>query len=351
MENKNVKLLIVDDSKIVREVLKHIFTSDPEINVVGMALNGEQAVQMTAKLKPDIITMDIEMPVMNGLLAIDQIMHEHPTPILVLTSYSSKIDNLGFNALSKGALDIIDKPDINDYNRMASTLINQVKLLSKIKVIRRIKPISQKIKKEIKKEKVGHIKKPYEGISMVAVASSTGGPVTLNKILTALPKDFIPITIVQHINEGFTEGLVKWLNLSSTNKVKIAQEGEILKRGMVYVAPENVHMVFDKNGIIRFQDGPSQNGVKPSADMLFKTAGEVFKDKAIGVILSGMGSDGAKGMKTIKLSGGTTIAQNEESCVVFGMPKVAIEMKAIDYILSVNDIIKKIIELCHEFKL
>ncbi|MDI6703892.1 MAG: chemotaxis response regulator protein-glutamate methylesterase [bacterium] len=340
-----IRVLVVDDSLVAREMIITILSSDKDIEIVGQAKNGIEAVEMTERLRPDLITMDIHMPHMNGLEAIGQIMAYFPTPILVVTASVIKEDmDLTFESLRAGALDVVEKPAPENWMGISSIgkdLIKRVKLLSQIEVITHLKgrkrpsTLPPKITKEGVKFKV------------IGMAASTGGPSALLEILSSLPEDFPGcITIVQHIADGFTQGLVEWLDRESKIRVKEAKEGDRLDPGTALIAPNRFHMLVSEEGRIELNKKPPVFGHRPSADVLLPSVASVFRDRSIGVILTGMGKDGAEGLKAIKEKGGVTISQSEETCVVFGMPKAAIDLKVVDRILPIDRISQEITKEC-----
>ena len=368
-----IKILIAEDSPTVTMILQKIFAADDECQVIGTAKNGKEAVDKVKLLRPDIVTMDIRMPVMDGFEATKQIMTFHPTPILVISASVGKDDlNIAFNAIRAGALDIVEKPKGNlamDYEYIGRDLIKKVKILSGVKVFHHVSgstikartdskptisvdtrskvPATQfTIKTPTTKELLASDKRLYPKAKttskppeLVAIASSTGGPSALLKILKSLPETFpIPIVIVQHICEGFGQGFVDWLNKECSLTVKTAERGEILSHGTIYVAPDGFHLLIDTGKAVRLSKSMPINGLRPCATLMMETAAKVCGGATIGVILTGMGRDGADGMKAIKEAGGMTIAQSPETCVVFGMPKEAIELGVIDKILPIERI-------------
>jgi len=339
-----IRVLVVDDSLLAREMIITILSSTKDIEIVGQAKDGSDGIEMTKALKPDLVTMDIHMPHMNGLEAIEKIMAYSPTPILVVTASAIKEDmDLTFEALRAGALDVVEKPAPENWEdpSIGKDLIERVRLLSKIEVIPHLKGMKG----------ASHL---YSNVStkgakfkVIGIAASTGGPSALLEILKPLPRDFPGgITIVQHITDGFTQGLAEWLDRESKIKVKKAEEGDRLSEGTALIAPDRCHMLVSEEGSIKLSKDAPVSGHRPSADVLFPSIASIFKDKAIGVILTGMGKDGAKGMKAIKENGGVTISQSEETCVVFGLPKAAIDMKAVDRILPIDRISSEIIKEC-----
>ncbi len=344
-----IRVLIVEDSPSICKVLKSILGSDPRISVVGVAYNGREAIELVAKLRPDVVTMDIHMPVMDGLEATKQIMAYYPTPILVISSsvWEGELYKI-FDAISYGALDVIEKgqEDLIGNHRCGEELIEKVKLLSGIKVIRH--PLA-KLEKE---DNIGVIKiserKNLDRV--VAIVTSTGGPQALLKIFKSFPVNFpCGILVVQHIIPGFMGGLVDWLNRECQIMIKIAEDSEKIRAGVAYIAPCNFHMEVKEDGKIYLTTKLSHNkNNRLLGDVLLESVARVYKKGAIGVILTGMGRDGVIGMKAIRQMQGRTIAQDERSCAVFGMPKAAIDMGVIDRILPLDGIAEEIVKILNK---
>lgn len=328
-----IRVLIVDDSAFVREVLETFLSQDDEIKIIGTAENGQEGVDKVKALKPDFVTMDIRMPVMDGMEAIERIMMtENAVPILVISDVGDA--KAAYTALSKGALEVIPKSDIQP--EKAPALIQKVKLLSKVKVIRHIR--TGGLKPEIPSPQELE-KKEGDFPKVVAIASSTGGPKALSVILSELPKNYpYPIVIAQHIDDGFVGGLVDWVGNVSPLTVKRGMEGERLAAGTVYISSANKHMEINKRRIIRYTETQTKDIFHPSCNKLLLSVASIFKENSIGVILTGMSDDGVSGMESIKGYGGVTVAQDEESCIVFGMPKEAIASGCIDRVLSLEKI-------------
>ena len=334
-----LRVLIVDDSKLTQSVLTTILSADNEIDVVGTAENGSEAFEKVKTLRPDFATIDIKMPVMDGLEAIENIMAECAVPILVISDVSDS--NAAFTALSRGALDVISKSYLKPEN--APQLIHKIKLLSKVKVIRHIR--NKTIRRGAPLQQTKRLIE-YDYGKVVAIACSTGGPRALTTILSTIPEDFsFPILIAQHIEDGFVDGLVDWINNVSHITTKRGIEGELLKAGTAFVSPTNKHMEVDEKGKIRLVEKQDGDVYHPSCNRLLSSVASVFKHNSVGVILTGMGRDGVDGIQRIKEQGGITIAQDEKSSVVFGMPNEAIKSGYVDEILPVEDIGKYLHQL------
>jgi two-component system chemotaxis response regulator CheB len=338
---EKIRVLIVDDSGLIREILKKMLETDPLIQVVGMAENGERAIELVQKLKPDVVTMDINMPVMDGFRATEHIMAYCPTPILIL---SFILDKEGiyttFNALAAGAVDVMEKPsglESKVWNKLGDVLVQKVKLVSKVKVITHVRGRTRRILKH--KESVS-LSSPNK-YEIIGIGASTGGPSVVMQILKNIPADYdLGILVVQHMAEGFIDGFRNWLGDACKVKVKLAQEGEKIEKGQVLIAPDGFHTIVRNRKSVGLISGNPVNSVKPSVDILFNSIADVYGESAVGILLTGMGVDGAVGLKHIKDKGGITIAQSENSCAVFGMPKAAIEKGAVSKCLPVEDIIR-----------
>ncbi|HAE37805.1 MAG TPA: chemotaxis response regulator protein-glutamate methylesterase [Candidatus Riflebacteria bacterium] len=336
-----IKLLIVEDSIVAQELLIHILTSDPEIRLVGVARNGKEAIEAAKLLKPNVITMDLHMPGIDGFEAIRQIMSTCPTPIVVVSGcLATEEVSQVFKAMEAGALAVFHRPPgitHPDYKEAAKNLVQAVKLMSEIKVVRRLRHL-QKSDQTFLTPDMPAVQ-PKSEIRLVAVGASTGGPVALQTILSGLPRDFsLPILIVQHITVGFLGGFVDWLAGCCPLPMHIAAQGQIALPGHVYVAPDNFHMGIDRNLRIILSETPPENGVKPSVSCLFRSVAATLGANAVGILLTGMGRDGAQELKLMKDTGAITVAQNAESSVVFGMPGEAISLDAATSVLSPEEI-------------
>lgn len=338
--------MIAEDSAVVARVLMDVLSTDPEIEVVGVARDGTEAVAMAKTLKPDLITMDVRMPKMDGLMATRKIMEETPTPIVIVSASVNVQDmNITFEALRAGALDIIEKPrgvGHKDYEEVRGRLVRAVKLMSEIKVVRRwpdgkFRRASRLPKAVLKKQDAGKV---------VLIGASTGGPAALEAIFSQIPASFpAPILVVQHIAPGFIHGLVEWLSHVTALKVKIAETGETPLAGTIYFAGDNFHFMVDNDGHVELDGSPPVRGHRPSIDRLFSSAALAWGGRCVGVLLTGMGTDGVEGLRDIRLSEGKTIAQDEATSVIFGMPKEAIAAGIVEKVASPNDIGAELIAL------
>lgn len=336
-----IRVLVVDDSSVVRTILVSMLASAPGFDVVGQAKDGEEAIRLTASLRPNVITMDIRMPHMNGLEATRQIMHSTPTPIVVVASsvYESDL-NIAFNAVEAGALTVVEKPkglSETDFHAVRDQLVTTVRLMSDVQVVTLWS--SEQPKTQALRSPAPLNARQAARPELIAIGASTGGPGTLHQILLNLPCDFsIPIAIVQHITPGFGQGFAHWLDRVTPLKVTIAKDGECIMPGQVSIAPDDLHMTITAGGVIRLERSEPISGRRPSATRLFESVAKTYRSAALGVILTGMGDDGADGLADLHKVGGRVIAQNQESCVVFGMPKVAIEHGIVDQVLAPDDI-------------
>jgi two-component system chemotaxis response regulator CheB len=331
-----IKTLIVDDSKIIREFMIHLLSSDPEIQIVGTACNGNEAIDFVREKRPDVITMDVHMPVMDGYEATRIIMETNPTPIVVVSG-SLKVSDVAnsFKLFEAGALAVVLRPPgIEDagYYDASKALINTVKLMSEIKVVKRFpKPTIDHHKPIVLNQPINN---EIRNIQLIAIGASTGGPVVLQKILSELPEKIpVPVLIVQHIAKGFIQGFRDWLSNTSMIPLTIAKDGEQLYPGIGYIAPDDFQMGI-ASGLKIFLSNPLDSGLFSSVDFLFHSVAEILGPNAIGILLSGMGKDGAKELKSMRDKGAITIVQDEASCVVYGMPAEAVKLGAVNHILS-----------------
>ena len=341
-----IKALIVDDSPVARQLLDHILSADPEIRVVGFANDGEEAVELARRTKPDVITMDICMPKLNGYEATRRIMETCPTPIVVVSaSWRPEDVDATFRSIEAGAVAVVQKPvgiGHPDYERAAQELVQTVRLMSEVKVItRRPRPAQRsKTSSTLEAAPTGMVQPKT---SVVAIGVSTGGPPVLQTVLSLLPQEFpAPILVVQHIASGFLGGMVEWLDRATALSVKIATDGEPLERGHVYFAPDGLHMGVTQAGHVTLSSGPRENSMRPSASFLFRSVAAAFGRSAVGVLLTGMGRDGAEELKLLRDTGAVTVAQDEASSVVYGMPGEAARLGAATHILPPDQVAAKL---------
>lgn len=415
-----IRVLIVDDSALMRRALTALLSSDPEIEVVGTARDGQAAIEQVAALRPDVITMDVRMPVLDGVQTTEHIMAYYPTPILVVTASLSRFDiDITFRMLGLGALDVMEKPSSSDPNGLQQAraeLIKRVKILSRVRVVTHLRGRRRAVEEQGATGESARVLRRARGSRpltstgmlrrgrgsqpltsadplrrshgsrpltaseslrrlrgsrpltappqsapptmrrtslggadrLVVIGASTGGPRVVQQILRELPVDLpAAVLLVQHIADGFTRGMVDWLATSCRMPVHLAQQGEIALAGHIYVAPDNLHLLIDSSGRLSLSSQPALLQ-RPSVDVTMQRAAEAYRSKMIGVLLTGMGRDGASGMAAIYREGGHTIAQSGETCVVFGMPRAAIEARVVHEVLGPDAISGRLMMLLRE---
>jgi two-component system chemotaxis response regulator CheB len=335
-----INVLIVDDSPTAREHLSNILSADPEINVAGTANNGEEALEAIRNKDPDIITMDLYMPRMGGIETTCKIMQTYPRPVVIVSdTFEANEVEMTFHAIEAGALAAVQRPvgtNHPDFEKTSKTLVQTVRLMSEVKVVRRRPGLERKESTSPDKTR---IEPGRTDARIVAIGSSTGGPSVIKNILSALDEEFsAPILIVQHLVEGFVGGFVEWLSQTSRVLVHVASDNVLPLPGHAYVAPDGFQMRLETNGRISLDSNADNYSHRPSIACLFHSVADVFGQNAIGVLLTGMGKDGAEELGGLKEKGAMTIVQDEESSVVFGMPAEAIKLNAARYVLSGNEI-------------
>jgi two-component system chemotaxis response regulator CheB len=354
-----IRVLVADDSATSRALLVELLSAEPDFRVVGEATNGQQAVEMAERLSPDLITMDVQMPVMDGLEATKQIMRRSPRPIIIV-SHAARADDvkLSLDATRAGALMVLPKPDGPLSPRFASDrrqLVSMARAMSQVKVVRRhgaearvvaSSPVSRSV---FSAPPTAPVRTP-RSIRLVAIAASTGGPAAIRTILAELPRLFpVPILIVQHIARGFTSGLAHWLAGDTALDVKVAQLGEPADPGTVYIAPDDRHIGCRLDGAdtirIVLDNEPAVGTFRPSASYLFRSVAESLGANALSVVLTGMGDDGIEGLRAAKAAGGRVIAQDEASSVIFGMPREAARAGVVDLVVGLDSMARRLVEL------
>tara|TARA_B100000809_G_scaffold195410_1_gene194783 strand:- start:2968 stop:4044 length:1077 start_codon:yes stop_codon:yes gene_type:complete len=355
MKNK-IKVLIVDDSALVRNTMEQMFLSDNDIQVIGKAADPFIAASYIRENIPDVITLDIEMPRMDGLTFLQKIMSQHPIPIVVISTLTAKGAETALKALEYGAVEVLEKPKLNTKQVLEESTKKYcriIKAVAEVKVKRRIvkPPVFKSIPKYSADVILGKSPKVILATrteQVVAVGASTGGTEAIKSFLIELECDCSGIVIVQHMPEIFTKHFAERLNDLCKITVKEAKNGDSVLPGQALIAPGSHHMVLKRSGVryyVELKGGPLVNRHKPSVDVLFRSVSRYAGKNALGIILTGMGADGAKGLLEMKLAGAKTIAQDEGSCVVFGMPKEAIALEASDYVLPLASIATKMIQL------
>lgn len=345
-----IKVLIVDDSAFMRRAIRKMIESDPELEVIGTARDGVEGVEMSMELKPDVITIDIEMPRMNGLEATELIMEKNPTPILMVSSLTSEGAKATFDALDKGAVDYISK---NLVTSALDLMKIETELIGKIKAVAREKRRIARLKKTFRQQRV--VIPPRKSfatqkVAFVAVGASTGGPRAIQSILSNLPENLpTPFVIAIHMPKAFTATFAERLNRLCNLNVKEAENGESIKSGYIFLTPGGHQTKIKKRGVVDFflevNDEPGGSIYKPSIDITMISVSECYPGRSLGVILTGMGSDGVKGMRSIKSRGGKTIVQSEETCTVYGMPKAVIEAGFADKVVPLENMAAEIVNM------
>ena len=343
---EQIKVLVVDDSFFMRKLISDMLSSDPDIKIIDTAKDGEEAVNKAAKLRPNVVIMDVEMPKMDGLTALRHIMSENPMPVVMLTAMDKIGSDLAVKSFGYGAVDFVSKP-----SKPISLDIDKVRdeLISKIKAVAEV---------NVKKMEFGTVKKvliekmfvpPPAKKEVLVIGGSTGGSRALSEILPKLHQNFpLAVLIVQHMLKGFTQPFAERLNLQGSIEIREAEDGDPVKPGLALLAPAGQHMVVkreDEKVVVRLNRGALVNNLRPSIDVLMKSAVEIYGGRVIGVLLSGMGKDGAEGLRAIKDRGGRTIVQDESTSVIFGMQKAAVELGCVDSVVHLNEIATKIMEV------
>lgn len=335
--NEKIRVLVVDDSAFMRKMISDMLNSESDIEVIDTARDGEGAVTKASMLKPDVITLDVEMPRKNGLEALKEIKKTCEAQVIMLSSLTGEGSNITIEALQYGAFDFIQKPSGSislDIDRVREDLIQKIRYSKKYKSkLQNAKPKLIEIPKQLETIKSQDYRISNGKIEAIVLGASTGGPRVLYDLITKLPYDLnIPVFVVQHMPAGFTKAFADRINRNTELTVTEAKDGDEILPNHVYIAPGGYHMYVIKSNI-KLDQAPTIHGVRPAVDKLFISAAEIYRGKLLACILTGMGKDGADGIKLIKFHGGFTIAQDEESSTVYGMPKAAFETGCIDIVL------------------
>jgi two-component system, chemotaxis family, protein-glutamate methylesterase/glutaminase len=344
--SKNIKVLVVDDSAVVRKVFTEELSREAGIEVVGTAPDPYVARDKIVRLAPDVITLDIEMPRMDGLTFLKKLMRYHPLPVIIVSSLTKAGGKLALEALSLGALEVVSKPSASySVGDMGVQLADKIRAVARIDVKKRVpspEPVETSSQRILSKALVATTNK------VIAIGASTGGTEALKLLLTSMPPNAPGIIIVQHMPANFTTSFAERLDSLCAMSVKEAEDGDGVFNGRALIAPGNYHMLLKRSGAryyVQVKQGPMVHHQRPSVDVLFKSVAEYAGGNALGIILTGMGADGAEGLLMMKNAGARTIAQDEKSCVVFGMPKEAISLGAAEVVLPIEGIALKALEM------
>jgi len=335
--DRQIRVLVADDSPTARALLVSLFADSKDFHVVGIAANGVEAIERAIALSPDLIVMDVHMPIVDGLDATKEIMREAPAPILMVSASASVRDvGLGLSATQAGALMLLEKPRPPGHggtDDAAAQFLAMAKAMAGVKVVRRWSKATTLVGRPVKR------RAPTGALKLVAIGTSTGGPAALHRILIDLPRDYpVPIVVVQHMADGFISGLAKWLGSNVTLKVTTAAHGEPLVAGTVYLAPDDHHLgVYADDRVMLARTAPI-NGFRPSVDYLFDSAARAYESALVAVILTGMGQDGVEGLATVQERGGRVLAQDERSSVIYGMAQQAVARNLVDEVLPLDAI-------------
>ena len=343
-----IKVLIIDDSAMIRKVFEQELSKDPEIEVVGTAPDPFVGRDKIVYLKPDVITLDIEMPRMDGLTFLEKLMKHYPLPVVVVSSLAKKGGDVALKAMELGAVEVLCKPGTAySVGDMSEQLIEKVKAAAKVKILKSTDSNKSFNASENKTLAASIGVKTTNKI--IAIGASTGGTDALREVISKLPTDSPPVVIVQHMPQNFTKAFADRLNQICEVEVKEATDGEHLAKGKVLIAPGNQHMEIRRSGIhysVTLFDGPMMFHQRPAVEILFNSVAKYAGQNAIGAILTGMGKDGAQGLLNMRQAGANTVAQDERSCIVFGMPKEAIELGAAQVIKPLDQITQTILDFC-----
>lgn len=343
-----IRVLVTDDSATSRLMLAEILRRDPQIEIVGEACDGLEAVRMVQELKPDLVTMDVYMPKMDGFQATKEIMITAPAPIVIVTGHRDvKEVEKAMASLRAGALAVLQKPrgpSSPEFEESSQRLIAAVKTMSQVRVVRHWRTQSSNGAPAPQPPRTLPNNVALS-TGIVTIVASTGGPAALEVVLSEFPKSFPwPILVVQHISLGFTDGLVQWLGQSSKLRVNVATSGDVVKAGNVYFAPEGQQMGIHRDGRVMLSNSDPIGGFRPSGTFLFQSAAAAYGSSTIAIIMTGMGDDGVAGLRAVRSAGGRVIAQDAQSCVVYGMPAVAAASGCVDAVVPLDNIAQRVID-------
>lgn len=353
-----IRVLIVDDSLFMRAAIKKLLETDGRFEIVGQARDGEEGVRLAAELRPDVITMDFNMPKLDGAQATREIMRQRPTPIVLLSAHARQGGRETLLALSAGAVDFVTKPSGEvsaDFSRVAPELVEKLAGAAEARPVAitpavRERPTFPSLFPGSSPTRTSGMTRPITqplaiGLRVVVIAVSTGGPAALTRVIPALPpRPPFALVVVQHMPTGFTQALAERLHEVSEVDVHEAQDGETLQAGTCVLAPGDRHLTFLDGARIRLTDDPPLHGCRPAADVTLRSAAQIFGRRVTAVVMTGMGKDGAEGVAAVHAAGGRTIAQDKATCVIFGMPKAAIELGVVDEVVALDDIVPALLK-------
>lgn len=338
-----IRVLVADDSATARQLLRALLERDGDVRVIAEARDGAEAVQLVRRHRPDLVIMDVHMPVASGLEATKQIMMEAPTPIIIVSAVRQRAVDLSLSATQAGALMALPKPDSPSaprFEQMAAELRDMVRAMAQVKVVRHTSAYSDD-SRELRPRRGN-----AEPVELIAMAASTGGPAALRRVLMDLPRTFrAPILVVQHIARDFTAGFAEWLGSSCALPVKVAERNEGLRSGTIYIAPDDAHLGVTTDGRVRLGDEPAIGGFRPSASYLFESAARAYGRRLVAVVLTGMGSDGATGLAAAHGAGAYVIAQDETTSVVYGMAQEAVRLGVVHAVVPLGQIAPRLLAL------
>lgn len=350
-----IRVLVVDDSMFMRRMISDLLSQDAALEVVGTARNGQEGLELARQLKPDVITLDVEMPVMDGVTMLQKLMQEQPTPVLMLSSLTTEGAEVTLRCLDLGAVDFVTKPSGSislDLYKISSQIIEKVKAVARARIA--VAPVSARpvVSTPPPSPLVG---RPTKDAPLVVIGASTGGPRALNTVMSSLPPGLhAKLLIIQHMPEGFTRSLAERLDRNSAFTVREAQGGETLQSGIAYLAPGGKHLKVERGDKLVLTQDPPVHGVRPAVDVALLSIAQNYQGAVVVAILTGMGSDGAAGVRALHAKGAYTIAEDESTCVVFGMPRAAIQTGGVKRVVPLHQIAEAITEgvkeLCNRFQ-
>jgi two-component system chemotaxis response regulator CheB len=359
-ERHPIRVVVIDDSPTARELLVALFQGTEGMEVVGTGADGEEGVRVTEQMRPDVVTMDVRMPRMDGLEATRRIMRDQPTPIVIVTNSTMRADmDLTFEALQAGALTVVRKPGLADPDT-CDEVVQAVRLMSGVPVVHRWGRRARKPDGSMPGSPSPQVESEASlssgdwqlsadarrRVQRVGIAASAGGPGALATLFEPLPADFrVPILVVQHIARGFSIGMAEWLNGTTALRVSMAGHGDVPRPGTVLLAPDDYHMRVSSGGVVELCKELPYKGLRPSANYLFHSLADAYGPRAMGIVLTGMGDDGVEGLTALRKAGGLTLAQDRESCVVYGMPREAVIRNAVDRVLAPDQMAKTLGQL------